>query len=200
MVSPIPEGFTAVTPFLIANDAQKVIDFATKALGAHTVSCLRHNDGTIWNAELEVFGAKVLIAGAHGDQQAFPAFLYLYVEDADSVFKQAIEAGGEPLMQTSDQFFGDRNAGVMDSQGNVWWIATRKENLSKEELERRANEFEKNKQQLNLIFLPHFLNRFNLLYGVPRRDVLRTVPIVADYLNLKVPLNIDLIIWMLLLN
>ncbi len=144
--NPIPNGFNTLTPFLVAKDAQRLIDFANKAFGAETVTCLRYKDGTIWNAEFQVGSSKLLVAQAHGENQPFPAFLYVYLEDTDAAYAAAIEAGGQSLMEPSDQFYGDRNAGVMDHDGNVWWIATRVEDVPFEEVQKRAEEFESRKR------------------------------------------------------
>ena len=67
-----------------------------------------------------------------------PTMLYMYVEDVDAVYKKAMEAGGKSVMEPIDQFYGDRSGAVEDMAGNQWWIATRKENVSSEELMRRS--------------------------------------------------------------
>jgi uncharacterized glyoxalase superfamily protein PhnB len=69
-----------------------------------------------------------------------PAMLYLYVEDVDAVYRRALGAGAVSLMEPADMFYGDRNAGVKDQCGNQWWIATHKEDVSPEELARRAEQ------------------------------------------------------------
>ena len=144
MVDKIPNGFNTLTPFIIAPDGDRVIKFAEEAFGAKTKSCLRHKDGSVWNAELDVGTSKLLVGSAHGSQPAFPAFIYVFVEDTDKVYQSALNAGGKSLMEPSNQFYGDRNAGVMDADGNVWWIATRVEDVDQTEIQRRAAEFEKN--------------------------------------------------------
>ena len=79
-----------------------------------------------------------MLGEAGGQWQPMPASLYMYVTDTDAVYKSALRAGGTSVMEPANQFYGDRNAGVKDPCGNQWWIATRIENLSHQELERRA--------------------------------------------------------------
>jgi PhnB protein len=73
--------------------------------------------------------------------------IYLYVKDADATYKRALQAGATSLMEPADQFYGDRSAGVKDPVGNYWWIATHKEDLSSEELRKRAEEYMKKHQK-----------------------------------------------------
>jgi uncharacterized glyoxalase superfamily protein PhnB len=67
-----------------------------------------------------------------------PAMVHVYVEDVDAAYRRALDAGAEPLREPADQFYGDRSAGVRDAGGNLWWIATHVEDVSAEEIERRA--------------------------------------------------------------
>lgn len=76
-----------------------------------------------------------------------PGAIYLYVKDADATYKRALQAGATLLMEPADQFYGDRSAGVKDPVGNYWWIATNKEDLSSEELRKRAEEYIKTHQK-----------------------------------------------------
>jgi PhnB protein len=76
-----------------------------------------------------------------------PGAIYLYVKDADATYKRALQAGATSLMEPADQFYGDRSAGVKDPVGNYWWIATHKEDLSSEELRKRAEEYMKKHQK-----------------------------------------------------
>jgi PhnB protein len=79
-----------------------------------------------------------MMGEARDEWPAMPGSLYLYVPDTDAVYKRAMEAGGKSLMEPADQFYGDRNAGVVDPSGNYWWIATHVEDVPPEEMEKRA--------------------------------------------------------------
>lgn len=84
-----------------------------------------------------------MIGEAEVEDMHRPAFLYVHVEDCDAVFRKAIEAGAEPIVEPHDQFYGDRDGGVADIAGNWWWIATHVEDVSAEEMARRAKAVEK---------------------------------------------------------
>lgn len=143
MEKSLPSGYQTLTPFVIAEDAERVIKFAQEVFGARVVSRLHRKDGKVWNAELDVGTSKLLVSSAQDGQPGFPAFLYVYVDNLEDVYEAAVRAGGEVMMPPSDQFFGDRNAGVRDQDGNMWWFATRLEELSEGEKQRRAAEFER---------------------------------------------------------
>lgn len=137
-------GFSAITPFLMLNNADEVVDFLKQAFNAQEKFVLRQKNGKIWHAQIEIDGAMLMIGDAMGKKEnTMPASLYLYVKDTDAAYRQALDAGAETVMPPADQFYGDRNAGVRDSAGNIWWIATKIEDLSEEEVARRAQEFEK---------------------------------------------------------
>ena len=132
-----PRQRNAVIPYLLVNDAPAVIDFAKSVLGAQVVEDLRHGDGSVWNAELVIGDSTLLVAEARGFGP-HPGFLYVYVEDCDAAYRRALAAGAESMMAPADQFYGDRNAGVRDAAGNIWWIARHIETVPPEELRRRA--------------------------------------------------------------
>ena len=80
-------------------------------------------------------------------RKPMPGAIYLYVNDTDATYKRALQAGASSVMEPADQFYGDRNAGVKDPVGNFWWIATHKEDLSSEEMGKRAEEYMKKQQR-----------------------------------------------------
>jgi len=140
-VKPKPEGFHSVTPYLVVPNVAQVIDFAKRAFGAKELyPPMRRSDGSIMHCELRIGDSPVMMGEPMGQYPAMPACLYVYVEDTDAVYRQAVQAGGTSMMEPADQFYGDRNAGVKDPAGNLWWIATHKEDVSPEEMERRAQE------------------------------------------------------------
>jgi uncharacterized glyoxalase superfamily protein PhnB len=137
-VKPIPEGFHTLTPYLAVRGAATLIEFLRKAFGAEEIERHAMPDGTIMNALLKVGSSMVFAGECPKGHEPTPAMLYLYVEDADATFRSAVAAGGEVTQAVTDQFYGDRAGAVRDATGNIWWIATRKEDVSPEELQRRA--------------------------------------------------------------
>lgn len=133
-----PEGFGTVTAFIMVEDAQKVVDFVKRSFDAEEMSILRRPDGVIRHAQLKIGDSLILLGDTMGEHPARPATLYLYVPDCDSHYERGLAAGGESISEPADQFYGDRNAGVTDPCGNVWWIATHKEALTFAEVEERA--------------------------------------------------------------
>jgi PhnB protein len=136
-VKPIPEGYHTVTPYLTVADAEAQIDFLRKAFGAEEK--YRHTDekGHVKHAEVRVGDSMVMIGQAREQWTPRPAHFYLYVEDVDALYQRAVDAGGKSIQKPANQFYGDRTAGVEDSQGNSWWIGTHIEDVTEEEMERR---------------------------------------------------------------
>jgi PhnB protein len=135
MVQKKPEGYHAVTPYLIVNDAGKLIDFLTEAFGAKEKVRMPGPDGMVAHAEVEI-GDSVVMMGTNPDD-LFPAMLYVYVDDADETYRKALAAGGTSHEEPNDTFYGDRRAEVRDPWGNRWSIATHIEDVSEEEMDRR---------------------------------------------------------------
>jgi PhnB protein len=140
-VKPIPEGYHTVTPYITVDNPGAVIDFLKKAFDAQETFAMRDEKGNVGHAEVRVGSSIVMLGGSHDQWKSRPGNFYLYVEDCDATYKKALAAGGTSLGEPTNQFYGDRHGGVTDSQGNNWWIATHVEDVSAEELERRAQEF-----------------------------------------------------------
>lgn len=136
-VKPVPDGYHTVTPYLVVDDAQNLLPFLERALGATILSRHEAPDGTVAHAELQIGDSKVMMGQAGGDWRAMPAMLHLYVEDMDSLFRRAVDAGARVVRQPEDMFYGDRSGGVVDPSGNQWWISTHIEDVSPEEMARR---------------------------------------------------------------
>jgi len=137
-VESIPEGFHTVTPLLSVKGAGRLIDFLKAAFGAEEVFRLPAADGSVMHAELRIGDSILMLGETMEDCSYMPASLYLYVPDADAVYKAAIDAGGESLEAPVDQFWGDRVASVRDFAGNRWWIATHVEDVESDEIAKRA--------------------------------------------------------------
>jgi PhnB protein len=145
-VKPVPDGYHTVTPYLIVNGAAAAIDFYKKAFGAEELVRMPTPAGKVGHAELQVGDSRVMLAdefpemGAKGPGSfgGSPVHLLLYVNDCDAMFHRAVEAGGKVKRPLKDQFYGDRSGSIEDPFGHDWTIATHKEDLSPEEMNRRA--------------------------------------------------------------
>jgi len=135
-VKPIPEGYHTVTPYLAVKDAAGLLDFLKQAFGAEEQFRMDGPDGKVGHAEARL-GDSIIMLGDAPDQP-MPAQIHLYVEDCDATYKRALQAGGTSEREPADQFYGDRSAGVRDSFGNLWWLATHIEDVAPEEMEKRA--------------------------------------------------------------
>ena len=138
---PIPEGYHTVTPYLIVNGAAKLADFMAEAFDAEEGSRFAEPGGPIRHTELRIGDSVVMLADASEGDSTTSSMIHLYVEDVDAVYRRALEAGATSMREPQDQFYGDRSAGVKDEFGNQWWIATHVEDVSPEEMRRRAEAF-----------------------------------------------------------
>jgi PhnB protein len=148
-VNYIPKGFHTATPYLIVKDGAAAIDFYKKAFKAVELERITDESGAIRHAEVKIGDSPFMMTE---ETASFPEYLspqsrggspvhfYLYVEDADALFNQAMAAGAKQLQPLTDQFYGDRVGGVTDPFGHVWYIATHIEDVSEEEIVRRASQ------------------------------------------------------------
>lgn len=124
-----PEGFHTVTPYLVAQDAPGLIDFVTRVFGAEERSRDIGPAGGI-HAEVRIGDSMVMIGGGAPGLawrgEPWNTALHLYVEDTDAAFARAVQAGASVMGAPADMEYGERSAGVKDSFGNVWYIATAK--------------------------------------------------------------------------
>lgn len=155
--SPVPDGYHTVTPHLIFDNAAQAMDWYKKALGAEEKARALGPDGKVIHGELQVGNSRIMLNDAMGGGKSAKGFggspisLWVYVPDCDAMFNRAVAAGANvapgPMGQLSDQFWGDRSGTFTDPFGFQWTIATRKEELSNEEMDRRAKEFFKQAAQ-----------------------------------------------------
>jgi uncharacterized glyoxalase superfamily protein PhnB len=130
-VKAAPRGWHAVTPRLFVADAPRLVDFLKHTFGA--TGCFR-SDGP---SEIHIGDSIVMVSEA-GMRAAMPAFLYVYLDDVDGAYQRALEAGASVIEKPQDMFYGDRRATVRDPFGNIWQIATHKEDLALKEIRKRA--------------------------------------------------------------
>jgi len=146
MAKPIPEGYHAVTPYLIDKHGAKAIEFYVRTFGAVERDRMQDPSGKIRHAEITIGDSRVMVADEHPEVGALapetvggsPVGLHLYVEDVDAVVAKAVAAGATLTRPVADQFYGDRVGGITDPFGHRWFIATHKEDLSMDEIRQRA--------------------------------------------------------------
>jgi PhnB protein len=147
-VKPVPDGYGGVTPYLIVKNAAKALDYYQKAFGAKEKFRMDKPDGKVGHAEISIGDSIVMLAdefpemGHVGPQSmgGTPVSLHMYVEDVDARFKQALAAGGKEKRKVQDQFYGDRSGSLEDPFGHIWHLSTHKEDLTPEEIDKRATE------------------------------------------------------------
>ena len=148
-VKSIPVGYHTLTPYININGAVEAIEFYKKAFGAKEIGRITMAGGAIAHAEIQIGDSKIMLAEESvqwGNKSPItlggsPVCLCLYVEDVDVVFAQALAAGAKVTddMEVKDQFYGDRTGSVTDPFGHKWTIMTHKEDVSFEEMQKRAN-------------------------------------------------------------
>src|SRR5262249_17829846 len=144
-VSPIPEGYTSVTPYLIVKDAAKAIEYYTKVFGAKELFRMAQPNGRVGHAELQIGNARIMLADENPTMGqghtsatsigASPVSLYLYIPDVDRVVERAVAEGAKTLKPVENQFYGDRSGFIQDPFGHLWGIATHVEDVSPQEME-----------------------------------------------------------------
>jgi PhnB protein len=140
-VKPIPDGYATVTPYLVVEHGDAVLDFMQRAFGASLIARTDTPDGRLMHAEVQIGDSKVMLGEAGPEWPALKCMLHLFVEDVDAAFRQAVQAGGQSIREPETMFYGDRSGGVADPAGNMWWISTHVEDVSPEEMERRQAEY-----------------------------------------------------------
>jgi PhnB protein len=145
-VKPIPEGYHTLTASIVVNDGARAIDFYKRAFGAVEVGRFPSPDGKIAHAELKIGDSKLMLSDefSFGPVKAPQSLggtttvFYLYTEDVDALFNQALAAGATVKFPLKDQFWGDRTGHLADPFGHVWALAMHKEDVSPEEMQRRG--------------------------------------------------------------
>ncbi len=136
----LPKNYHNVIPYLFVSDAEKLLDFIKHTFDGIEIERMQAPDGSIPHAEIKVGDSIIMMGEARGEFKPIPSSLYVYVPNTDETFKRAIDAGATSIMEPADQFYGDRSAGVSDPFGNFWWIGTHIEDVSQDEVMRRAKE------------------------------------------------------------
>jgi PhnB protein len=146
MTTPIPEGYTTATPYLIVKGAADAIEFYKRAFGATEILRMADPQGRVGHAEIKIGDSVIMLADEHPSMGyrgprslgGSSVSILLYLEDVDRVFERAVKAGARALRPVTDQFYGDRSGTLEDPFGHVWTVATHVEDVPPEEMKRRA--------------------------------------------------------------
>jgi PhnB protein len=150
-VNPVPEGYHSITPYLIVKGAAKAIDFYKAALNATELFRMEDQGGRIAHSELQIGDSRIMVADEN-PQMGYtalppgtrsPVGFMIYVQDVDTIAKQATDAGMKTERALADQFYGDRSGNFVDPFGHRWTLATHVEDVSPEEMERRMQKLAK---------------------------------------------------------
>ena len=145
-VKPIPEGYHSVTPYLCCRDAGAAIDFYKKAFGATELMRMGAPGEKIGHADIQIGDSHLMLADEFPEMGFLspqtvggsPVMIHLYVDDADATAARAVAAGAKVVKPVEDQFYGDRGGQLDDPFGHKWYVSTRKEDLSFDEVRERA--------------------------------------------------------------
>jgi uncharacterized glyoxalase superfamily protein PhnB len=119
-----PQGYASVSVYIMADDAQRVIEFLKATFDAKETRRYDNPDGTIMHVEVQIDDTVVMLADAGEGFLAFPVWLHVYVPDVDATYQRALQAGGVSVQEPVQKGDPDRRGGVKDPAGNTWWIAT----------------------------------------------------------------------------
>jgi uncharacterized glyoxalase superfamily protein PhnB len=139
MAKAIPDGYHTLTPYLTVPDAEAMLHFLQDVFAAEVREWQHRPDGTLWHGELQIGDSRIMVTQANEQFTPRPQSIYVYLPDVDAAYKRALAAGAKGLIEVADMFYGDRSGGFADPAGNWWWIATHIEDVSPEELNRRAD-------------------------------------------------------------
>ena len=145
-VNPVPPGYHTATPYLVVKNGAKALDYYQEAFGATGVTRMDAPDGRIMHAEFKIGDSMIMLSEEMGPNRSpeslggSPVSIFLYVEDVDSVFNQAVKAGAKADMPPQDMFWGDRFGKLTDPFGHLWALATHIEDVAPEEMGKRAQE------------------------------------------------------------
>ena len=149
---PIPEGVSVVTPYLCVANATKALEFYQHVFGAkETMRFAEPGSGRIGHAELKLGSGTIMLSDEYPEMGYFgpkggerpPVSIHVYVEDVDAIYQRALAAGATSQRAPEDQFYGDRNAQIRDPFGHSWFLSTRIEEVSADEMQKRFDNIAK---------------------------------------------------------
>ncbi|WP_448604016.1 VOC family protein [Thermoleptolyngbya sp.] len=144
-VKPIPDGYATVTPYLVVHNAAGAIAFYQQAFGATELMRLADPSGKLAHAEIKIGNSLIMLSDEFPEMNqrsaqsigGTPVSMMLYVEEVDTLFRQAIAAGATEVRPVENQFYGDRAGTLADPFGHVWTISSHVEDVSMEEINAR---------------------------------------------------------------
>ena len=147
-VDPVPQGKSAPTPYLTVHDGAAAIEFYKNIFGAVETLRIQEDSGRIGHAELSIGEGAIMLSDEYPEMDVrgpqtiggSPVTLHLYVADVDATVERAVAAGAKVVRPVADQFYGDRAGKLVDPFGHQWFLSTHKEDISEEEMKRRAKE------------------------------------------------------------
>jgi PhnB protein len=147
-ISPVPEGYNSITPYLIIKGAAQAIDYYKNVFGATELVRMDQPNEKVGHAELKIGDSRIMLAdenpamgAGHASAASIgssPVSLYLYIPDVDRVIDRAVAAGAKIIKPVQDQFYGDRSGFIQDPFGHFWGVATHVEDVAPQEMEERA--------------------------------------------------------------
>lgn len=138
----IRDGFHAITPYIFAQNAPRLIEFISAAFAGELAYSKERPDGSIIHAEMRVGDSMLMLGQASADFGPMPTSIYLYVTDCDTVCQTALNSGGVSVFPIMTLPSGERYGGVKDPCGNIWWVATHVEDVPPEEQDKRWKTFQ----------------------------------------------------------
>jgi uncharacterized glyoxalase superfamily protein PhnB len=148
-IKPIPEEFHAITPYLFAPGASRLIEFISTAFEGELVFAQKRPDGAVMHATMRVGDSMLMLADPTPEFGPMPTSIYLYVVDCDAVYRRALNSGAVSVFPMMTLPSGERYGGIKDPCGNIWWVATHVEDVLPDEQERRWKEFKMPRLEAN---------------------------------------------------
>ncbi|MET9919857.1 VOC family protein [Streptomyces sp. NPDC006435] len=136
----VPEGRTAVAPWVVTDDTGALFDFLTAAFGAEELARVPVEDGSIGHGEIRIGDTTVLAFDRRSDWPVMPSLLRVYVPDADAAMAAAVAHGARVVTEAADAAWGDRGGRVRDPFGNIWWVVSHIEQVAPDETWKRMSE------------------------------------------------------------
>jgi PhnB protein len=131
-----PPGASTLAPYMIVKSIEDQIDFFKKVFDSEVADTVKQPDGAIMHAEVRIGDSTIMLGKANEKYPSNQSMVYIFVNDADAAYRKALESGAKSLMVPEDRFYGNREGGVIDPQGNTWWIAQYQRQVPKEEIDK----------------------------------------------------------------
>ena len=135
-----PQGYSTVCPYLMVKSVEAQIDFLVNVFQAEVKEEMKAKEGELRHGEVRIGDSVIMMGKSREEYPSRKSMNYIFVQDVDTAYNKALELGAKSVMEPTDQYYGHRDAGIEDPQGNEWWIGQQIENLTAEELQQRMDE------------------------------------------------------------